>query len=388
MNNLIVPLVYAVAILCGSVIGIWWPNWVSVVLAASIIGAVHWYRLNFPAGEYIEQIIDHSAAGPTASECIRDAGDSVGQVLEETALNLRDLEKVQEDAARTLTDAFSQLHELLEAQQANFQQMLTGAHESGSEGGNEGLQESMSQFASNTSKLLTKFVETTVAMSSESMGLVEKVDHIALAMPEVMKALKDIDGIADQTNLLALNAAIEAARAGESGRGFAVVADEVRALSRRSASFSEAIQKQLKSINADFVTLRDEVGAIASQDMSYVIEAKKQVEATIQTLINKAEQDRHSTQDAEDSAQKIGETINAAMRGLQFEDISLQNIRYTLDGIERSRPLIAAIDRALDDGADVDLIEQQLQTYREHLRQRKHNPVTSQSMDSGSVDLF
>jgi len=77
----------------------------------------------------------------------------------------------------------------------------------------------MQSFADNTAGTLDKFITSTVEMSSSSMALLDQVTSIYESVPEVLKAVKDIDSIADQTNLLALNAAIEAARAGEHGRG-------------------------------------------------------------------------------------------------------------------------------------------------------------------------
>ncbi|MBN7827914.1 chemotaxis protein, partial [Bowmanella dokdonensis] len=61
----------------------------------------------------------------------------------------------------------------------------------------------MHDFAVNTGLMLDRFIATTVDMSASSMDLLEKVNKIYDAMPQVMKALKDIDEIASQTNLLA-----------------------------------------------------------------------------------------------------------------------------------------------------------------------------------------
>src|SRR4051812_34132557 len=207
------------------------------------------------------------------SEPLLEASGCIKDVMDESVHHLNSQLGIQSDAISTLGSAFQNIKSLLDEQQAKINILL---YDTAGEKDKKNLSTRMSVFADNNISLLNRFVDTTVSMSASSMELVEKVNFIAKQMPHVMRALKDIDQIASQTNLLALNAAIEAARAGETGRGFAVVADEVRALSTRSSGFSLDIQKQLRSINDAIEDLSGAVGHVASQDMTYVLEAKSE----------------------------------------------------------------------------------------------------------------
>jgi methyl-accepting chemotaxis protein len=71
---------------------------------------------------------------------------------------------------------------------------------------------------------------------------------LADAAQKIGDVLRMIQAVAAQTNLLALNATIEAARAGAAGKGFAVVASEVKSLASQTASATEEISGQIRSI--------------------------------------------------------------------------------------------------------------------------------------------
>jgi methyl-accepting chemotaxis protein len=305
---------------------------------------------------------------------------SVGGV----ASGMENILRMQSDAIETLSRAFSGLKDLLDRQQEEIKYLLYDVSKDGVNIGSK-----MSSFAENTSLTLNQFVNTTIEMSAASMRLVGKVGQIANQMPHVMKALKDIDQISSQTNLLALNAAIEAARAGESGRGFAVVADEVRALSNRSAGFSNEIQAQLSSINEAIRSLTDEVGKVASHDMSYVLAARQEVEDAIKELLIKSQKDQQVATSLSEISTNLIHALHEAMRGLQFEDMTSQNVQYNIETLRLLEPIANTLEH---NAKNLQTMQISLSTQLEHFstsaEMRKHNRVSADSMKSGGIDLF
>jgi methyl-accepting chemotaxis protein len=242
----------------------------------------------------------------------------------------------------------------------------------------------MNEFASSTAVTLERFVETTVNMSAASMDLVNKVDKVNNAVPDIMKALKDIDQIASQTNLLALNAAIEAARAGDAGRGFAVVADEVRALSNRSAGFSDQIQQKLRDIALQIQSLSVDIGIVASQDVTYVMASKKEVQAAFAQLVSKSATETNIAKQLDEAAAALAQSINQSIRGLQFGDINAQHLQFVHDDLANIQQSLLKIT---DDNQLVSEIENARLLLSKHT-ERRANPVSANSVNAGEAELF
>lgn len=314
--------------------------------------------------DHIPQLIDE--IGPTIQECEKSIGD---------------IFSTQKDAVEILNKSFGDFQQLIHAQAANINTLIHTESDDG-----ELYSRRMRNFASETEITLDRFIQSTVDMSTASMELLERVNIIYEAVPNVLKALKDIDGIASQTNLLALNAAIEAARAGEHGRGFAVVADEVRSLSNRSSQFSDSIQKQLNDISQQIKDLTDEVGTLASYDVSYVIDAKKSIKGALESIIHKAESDAKVTKNLDELSSKLEFALSQAIRGLQFDDINGQNLKFTQETLGFVREHLYMITEE-----DLDAIIDDFHAYLETIKARRynqHNPVSSTNMDAGDLELF
>lgn len=365
-----------VAVIIGWVSAFWLP-WIGIVVVTIALGYL-WWTQQQQRQQQQAALIAQVAQQETNTNHWPELNSLIRQLIDECRLSLLDVDKTQIDAVNVLSASFLQLKEATERQANHVQGLLQANQDS------TGTQSWMGDFASSTAQTLDKFVETTVSMSASSMDLVRKVDRINEAVPDILKALKDIDQIASQTNLLALNAAIEAARAGDAGRGFAVVADEVRALSSRSAGFSEQIQAKLRSIGDQIQALTDEIGKVASQDVSYVMQSKKEVQTAIAQLVDKSKEEAALALQLERDTGMLEQSIYSAIRGLQFGDINSQHLQFVCKDLDIIGETLSAVKADDDINQRMAIAKEQIHAHR----QKRSNPVSSDSMASGDIELF
>jgi methyl-accepting chemotaxis protein len=294
------------------------------------------------------------------------------------------------DAVSNLSGSFHGLHD-----QSHQQSALVAELSSRVMGGSDD-RVSLQQFVDEISEVLAYYIKLVIDISRQSVETVHKIDDMVGQMDSIFVLLEDINAIADQTNLLALNAAIEAARAGEAGRGFAVVADEVRKLSQHSTSFNAQIRGQAESAKRTIEEARVLVGGVAAKDMNVALKAKGNVDEMIEHVSSLNTSISDSLERVAVISQQVQLSVDTAVRGLQFEDLTRQLVEYVGHELVSVRDLIAGLSgETLDDpGADARLragIHEQralLDQAREHLKRPVQSVVLQQSMDAGDVELF
>jgi methyl-accepting chemotaxis protein len=124
---------------------------------------------------------------------------------------------------------------------------------------------------------------------------------------------------------------------------------------------------------------------VASQDMTYVLQVKAEMKLVSDNLIRRAERDQQVTKEMEPIVSELVEQLHNAMRALQFEDMSSQNIQHTIRRLEELIPIASSLSVA---GNNLSQLINELSKYQESDLRQQHNPVSASSVTSGSIDLF
>lgn len=249
---------------------------------------------------------------------------------------------------------------------------------------------SFERFAKDTNQTLEVFIDNTLRTSQVSIEQVNHMTEIGNKIHSVHTFLADIDAIAKQTNMLALNAAIEAARAGEAGRGFAVVADEVRALSLRTHSFNEQISQTMLAVEDMVDKAHASIAALASHDMSYVLEAKVRVQHTMGQINELGLNMEHAVNQLNQIASGVEHSTNVAITSLQFQDRISQMLTragQSMQALQWLQERAAELQAQRHAGQDVTALLQRIDNELSSLQQQVSSHAPARQAGS-EIELF
>lgn len=304
--------------------------------------------------------------------------------------DLKQIMQLQKHAISGLVDGFKGMENQSYEQEKLVYQMterLTKHYEGES---------AANQYANEAMRLVQLFVENITEMNSGSMELVQALNEMRDTIQAVDKLLSEIDGISSQTNLLALNAAIEAARAGEVGRGFAVVADEVRKLSQRSNHFSGQIRGEFDNTKSSMAQAAKIVGKLASKDMQMTLDSKNQMNNLMREVSEINSEVAKQLCQVSSISEQLTESVNTAVRSLQFEDMTSQLAEHMEKRITELESFLHRInclpDQLSENNSSKEKFQEKVCELKDDMdtifRQYNHKSVKQQNLQQGDVELF
>ncbi|MHA7835270.1 MAG: methyl-accepting chemotaxis protein [Algiphilus sp.] len=351
------------------------PAW--AVAAASAVAFVAWAVSLWLAMQHTPEDTSSSSDHQLLEQLGERADEEIGGVFHEIG-RVRGL---LSEAIGSLSKNFSDM-----AAQAKEQEQLVRRLAQP-----EGRDISVSNFAEETQQLMQAFAGRLSDVGKRSAATVARIDDMAQRLDGMFVLLEDVKSIADQTNLLALNAAIEAARAGEAGRGFAVVAEEVRSLSQRSNSFNEQIRKLATEAKESVASAREAVEQMVDQDSDLSAEASRQTEALVGHVRAIREALDRTAEQATKGSQKVGRSVDEAVRALQFDDIATQALGAAEVHLRRLQDTADAANGVTKRGVDPAQALASQEAARSkvvELNRPLHKPVSQSDLKAGSVELF
>ncbi len=311
----------------------------------------------------------------------------IKSTLESNHADMHRVKSILRDAVEEMSNSFSGINDKTNRQKVTLSQLLQNTDES------EASTNDFQHFFKAVDTTLQSFVDLIVKTSRNSMDMVYMIDDVNHKMEHAETLLSDMGQIADQTNLLALNAAIEAARAGEAGRGFAVVADEVRALSIKSNDFSESIRGVILSSKEKINKAKKVISDMASHDMNSAIVSKEKVGVTMAGFEKLNESINIGLSDVEVLTTQVDHDTGAAIRSLQFEDITNQIITLCMDENLRVVESLEKICTPLADDENGEKNNHQATTQlfidqEALLQNKKSKPALQENVAEGEIELF
>lgn len=257
--------------------------------------------------DYFGRAVESMGRGDLRAHFDNGSGDEfakLGDVLNLTAGNLRQVFKALANKIVTLEESGQQLKIITEESNGGLQESAVAA--SMLTGFVAGLEKSAGTMLSSTESAIVdarsgaeaagQTAEYITGLESNFSGLGQLVGELGNRSDKISDITRLINSLAEQTNLLALNAAIEAARAGENGHGFAVVAQEVRKLAAESALAARQISEELSDV-------QQRVLRIISGINQSIADMKKGAHMVVQS--------NEVFQDIRDSLQSVSQEISA-----------------------------------------------------------------------------
>jgi methyl-accepting chemotaxis protein len=225
------------------------------------------------------------------------------------------------------------------------------------EGGKDSNTTSFESLIDNCSGTLVKILKTTEEASEISRRAIERIHQMDQASQLIGAALLKLEQIARENRMLAMNARIEAAHAGIHGAGFGVVAVEVVSQTEKSQQVTAQVSELIKNLRALAGSTVDDLQRMNDRDRKRVEECRIEVDESLREMQATHSEMKSVLSGMTDAGAMLARDIGSAVRGLQFQDRTNQQIAHVAEDLDTMHAKLttrlgpaAAAGIALDEG--------------------------------------
>jgi methyl-accepting chemotaxis protein len=186
----------------------------------------------------------------------------------------------------------------------------------------------------NCSSTLVKILNVTEEAGEVSRRAIERIQQMDKASQLISAALVRLEQIAIGNKVLALNARIEAARAGRYGAGFGVVAKEVISQTERSQKVNAQVSGLIANLRALAGSTLEDLRQMNDKDRKRVEQCKCEVDESLRDLQGAHGEMKTMLTEITEEGALLANDIGAAVRGLQFQDRTSQQIAHVVEDLE------------------------------------------------------
>jgi methyl-accepting chemotaxis protein len=184
------------------------------------------------------------------------------------------------------------------------------------------------------SKGLVKILKTTEEAGEISQRAIERVQKIDAASEEINSSIAKLERIAQENKMLAMNARIEAAHAGAAGAGFAVVAVEVVSQTERAKAVTAALTSLVRDLRGLAGSTVKDLKQMMLEESKRMEQCRADVSQSLAEMQSAYSGIKSVLAGMTDESVLLANDIGAAVRQLQFQDRTGQQIAHVVEDLE------------------------------------------------------
>jgi len=319
-----------------------------------------------------------STLSQSMTAVLRDMQESMSGEIDAIGGQTHQVESLLKDAIASLHEAFESIHNSSDQQMQVMTSLMmdvTGASDN----------ENIFQRAEDASAILSGLVNSLMLNSKNNLQALTTMDSVQKRLQVVLSLEKE------QENLIAQLCDCSEAEQFD--------ADRVRQLTQQLRNKQTVENEYVSKTMAQFNKTHQLIGQVASRDMEEVMVAKEKVENILKHFFQINEVVTESRVRVNQVNAEMRQHLGAAIRALQFEDISTQSLGHTDRHLGRMAGMIGILTDGLQ-GLDqsnitddmylsrIAAIHIAMSDYHQALQLEDSNPVSQESMDEGDIDLF